>query len=60
MKTEKQQLRSIRILIGIVIAGLIASGLSAFPLLRESAQLDRYAHQFGFPPSLSRMDCARA
>jgi hypothetical protein len=50
MRTKEQQLRSIRILIGIVIAGLIASGLSAFPLLRESARLDHYAHQFGFPP----------
>lgn len=47
MKTREQQLRRIRILIAIVIAGLIGSGLSAFPLLRESSQLNHYAHQLG-------------
>jgi hypothetical protein len=36
-------------LIAIVIAGLIGSGLSAFPLLRESGRLDHFVHAFAFP-----------
>ncbi len=53
MKNRDQQLRTIRILLTIVFLGLIGSGLSAFPLLRESARLDHYAHQFGLPPSVT-------
>ena len=49
MKTREQQLRRVRVLIGIVIAGLIGSGLSAFPLLRESGRLDHLVHAFAFP-----------
>jgi hypothetical protein len=50
MKTREQQLRRIRILIAIVIAGLISSGLSTFPLLRESGRLDHFVHAYAFPP----------
>jgi hypothetical protein len=49
MKTRTDSLRGIRLLLGIVIAGLIGSGLSAFPLLCESAWLDRFVHAFAFP-----------
>lgn len=49
MKTRAQQLRRIRILIAIVIAGLIGSGSSAFPLLHESGRLNHYVHAFAFP-----------
>ena len=53
MKTHAEQLRRVRILIGLVIAGLVASGLTAVPLLRESAQLDHFVRVFGFPSFVS-------
>jgi hypothetical protein len=49
MKSREQQLRNIRILLAVVLAGLIGSGLSAFPLLRESGRLDHFVHTFAFP-----------
>ncbi len=49
MKTREEQLRRIRILIAIVIAGLIGSGLSTFPLLRESERMAHFVNAFGFP-----------
>ena len=52
MKTRADQLRWIRILIAIVIAGLIGSGLSTFPLLSESARLNHLAHEFALPPAI--------
>ena len=52
MKSREQQLRSIRILLAIVLLGLIGSGLSAFPLLRESERLDQFVHAFAFPESV--------
>jgi hypothetical protein len=53
MKTKNEQLRKIRISLVIVFIGLIGSGLSAFPLLRESARLDRYAHRFAMPATIT-------
>lgn len=53
MEARERQLRRIRILIAIVIAGLVASGLTAFPLLRESAELDHFVRTLGFPPFVS-------
>lgn len=43
------QLRVIRTLLGIVVVGLIGSGLSAFPLLRESTWLDHLVHAPAVP-----------
>lgn len=43
------QLRRIRALVGIVIGGLVVSGVTAFPLLHEVALLDRAAQSLGFP-----------
>lgn len=45
-----QQLRRIRLLIALVIAGLIGSGISTFPLLRESALLEQLVRAWGLPP----------
>ena len=53
MKPRDEQLRRIRLFIAIVITGLIGSGLSAFPLLFESAGLDYFVHGFAFPPFIS-------
>ena len=53
MKTRSEQLRRVRILIGLVIVGLVASGLTAIPLLRESAQLERFVRVSGFPSFVS-------
>jgi hypothetical protein len=47
------RLRRIRLLVGIVITGLIVSGITAFPLLHEVALLDRLAHSFGLPAFFS-------
>ena len=52
MKTREQQLRRIRILIGLVVAGLVGSGLSCFPLLRESGWLDQLVHSLGMPSAI--------
>ena len=50
MKMPAQQLRRIRLLIALVIAGLIGSGISTFPLLRESALLEQLVRAWGLPP----------
>ncbi len=42
-------LRRIRLLVAFVIAGLVVSGLTAFPLLRESAALARFTQTLGLP-----------
>ena len=39
----------VRILLGVVIVGLIGSGLSTLPLLREVATMDRWVHALRFP-----------
>jgi hypothetical protein len=49
MKSRQDQLRCIRLLIAIVIVGLIASGLSALPLLREVAAIDHCLQTLGGP-----------
>jgi hypothetical protein len=49
MKTREEQLRRIRTLIAVVIAGLVGSGLSAFPLLRESERMAHFVNAVGFP-----------
>lgn len=46
-------LRRIRILLGVVIVGLIASGLSTLPLLHEVATMDRWVHGLTFPPFIT-------
>jgi hypothetical protein len=51
--SRERQLRRIRLLVAFVIAGLVASGLSAFPLLREAVLLDRFAHDLRLPISFS-------
>ena len=48
-RQAEMQLRRIRILIGIVIAGLVVSGVTAFPLLQEAALVDRVAQSLGLP-----------
>lgn len=47
------QLRRVRVLITLVIAGLVVSGLTAFPLLIEAALLDRFSHDLGAPAFFS-------
>ncbi len=49
MQPPDRQLRRIRILIAIVIAGLIVSGITAFPLVHEVASLDRFVQTLGLP-----------
>lgn len=49
MKSRHNQLRRIRLLIGIVIVGLIASGWSALPLLREVTALNHWMQTLGGP-----------
>lgn len=49
MKSRQNQLRRIRLLIGIVIVGLIASGWSALPLLREVTALNHWMQTLGGP-----------
>jgi len=49
MPNDETLLRRIRILLAIVIAGLIASGLSALPLLSEVAKLDGWVNALGCP-----------
>src|SRR3954452_21264836 len=39
----------VRILLGVVIVGLIGSGLSTLPLLREVATVDSWVHALRFP-----------
>lgn len=54
------QLRVIRILLSIVLVGLIGSGLSAFPLLRESTWLDHFVHASAVPSFVRQwMDTVR-
>jgi hypothetical protein len=50
---SRQLLRSIRVLTSIVIAGLIASGLTAFPLLHEVDILRRASSAGFFPTSVA-------
>ena len=53
MKTRESQLRPIRILIGLVIAGLVGSGLTALPLLHEAAVLRHFAERVALPAYFS-------
>jgi hypothetical protein len=46
---KQSLLTRVRILIAIVIVGLIASGLSALPLLSEVAKLDQWVNALGCP-----------
>ena len=50
-KEQTHLLTCIRILIGIVILGLIASGISALPLLAESARISQLLHRAGQLPA---------
>src|SRR5437867_1270482 len=50
MPNDHTVLTRIRILLVIVIAGLVASGISALPLLTEVTTLDHLAQACGFPP----------
>ena len=53
MNDEQQRLLGrIRILIGIVIAGLVLSGLTAFPLQYELELLHRFVSTASMPPAL--------
>lgn len=53
MSAEQQRLLGrIRILIGIVIAGLVISGLTAFPLEYELELLHRFVSTRPMPPAL--------
>jgi hypothetical protein len=45
---EGALLGRIRVLIAIVIAGLIVSGISALPLLPEVTTLHEWVHGWGF------------
>jgi len=49
VKNARKQLRRIKVLIGIVIAGLIGSGLSAFSLLRDRDDWIIFVHAFCIP-----------
>ncbi len=49
---REAQLRRIRLLVAAVIAGMVASGLTAFPLLPESGLLVRLVHSLGMPDFL--------
>jgi hypothetical protein len=49
VSNNQTQLRRVRVLLGIVIAGLILSGLSALPLLREVTSLNYWVHAAGCP-----------
>lgn len=48
--SEAQRLRSIRIWLGIFIAGLVLSGVTAFPLERETGWLAGFAASHSFVP----------
>ena len=47
--SRERQLRRVRILILVVIVGLVASGLTAFPLLQEAVLLERFVHTLALP-----------
>lgn len=49
MKSRAQLLRTIRLLLGVVVGGLIVSGLTAFPLLREAAALENLVRELSLP-----------
>ena len=51
MEEQTRLLTRIRVLIGIVILGLIASGASAIPLLAESARISQLLHRSGQLPA---------
>ncbi len=53
MNSPEKKLRFVRILIAIVILGLIGSGLSTFPLLRESARLEYWANKVSAPAAVT-------
>ena len=53
MNSRDRSLRRIRLLLVIVIGGLIISGLTAFPLLWETAELDYLAQRLDFPSFVS-------
>lgn len=48
-----QYLLRIRVLVGIVIAGLVLSGITAFPLLREVALLQQWLSEHNAPPAIT-------
>ena len=49
-KSERRLLARIRILVGIVILGLLASGMSALPLLAESGTVAQFLRRSGQLP----------